>query len=64
MNAIETIRTKLQPMSRIQREAIATSSGVPFETLQKIAIGATENPRYATVEKLLAAINTKKQKAA
>lgn len=53
MNAISTLRAKLSPLSRIEREAIAAASGVPFDTVQKIAIGATENPRYETAEKLI-----------
>ncbi|MAC14249.1 MAG: Cro/Cl family transcriptional regulator [Alcanivorax sp.] len=34
-------------------QAIADESGVPYFTLSKIASGATENPRWKTLEKLL-----------
>ena len=45
-------------VSELQRrkgswEQIAIVTGVPYETLAKIARGVVKNPRFRTVEKLL-----------
>jgi hypothetical protein len=53
MNPIQTIEEKLFAMSRVGREIVASESGVPLDTVQKIAIGATRNPRFDTAKRLI-----------
>lgn len=52
MDTLKTLQQVLGAMTQAQRKAIGHKAGVPFETAQKIAIGATKNPRFETVEKL------------
>lgn len=52
MNLANDIRARLKPMSYEERDAVAKATGVPFSTVQKIAIGQTEDPRVSTVEAL------------
>ena len=45
----DAVREALQPLSRQQLIRLASLSGVPFTTLQKIARGETADPRLDTV---------------
>jgi len=47
-NLITPIREYLQAMTQAERKSFAKSAGLPFPTLQKIAIGETVDPRLAT----------------
>ncbi len=48
------LRSELGDAPRPEIEAIADEMGVPRGTLRKIVSGATENPRYSTVERIRA----------
>jgi hypothetical protein len=48
------ILRRLSGLNREDLRHIADSSGVPFDTLLKIANGETKNPRVLTVEPLVA----------
>lgn len=58
MNVVETLSARLKAMTTAERQRVAEASGVPFPTVQKIAIGQTRNPRFNTVNALQVAINS------
>lgn len=54
MDILSQVRADLKGASIARQEEVARAAGVPWATLRKIIDGATENPRYATVERLRA----------
>lgn len=54
MNTLKLIQNKLAKIAISDLEGVAQKTGVPFGTLHKIKYGQTLNPRYETVEKLVA----------
>jgi transcriptional regulator with XRE-family HTH domain len=56
-STIERIAAALLAMPRADWEALATRSGVPRSTIEKIAYGITSNPSFDTIERLSGALN-------
>lgn len=56
MSKIDEIATALQRMTQNERRLLGEKVGVPFDTLQKIAIGQTRNPRVETFLRLSEAL--------
>lgn len=52
MNELEFVRIELMAIGRAGWAEVSESTGVPFQTLSKVAYGHTENPRYLTVRGL------------
>ena len=53
MEQIETIRAYLKAMTQAERREVAESLDIPFETLQKFAIGSVQEPRLSAYLKLV-----------
>lgn len=63
MSDFEYIRQRLpRANERLELEAVAKGSGVPYHTLLKIANGATEDPRTSTVNRLVIYFRAKESK--
>jgi hypothetical protein len=45
---IDRIAEWLRALSQSERRAVGLKAGVPFDTLQKVAMKTTRNPRLAT----------------
>ncbi len=43
------VRDRLRTMTRVQLQALADKTGIPFHTILKIQLGTTDNPRLETV---------------
>lgn len=52
---LEAIRTVMQRQG-MTSERLSAASGVPKSTIDKIASGATDNPRYRSLQKLVDAL--------
>lgn len=52
---LEVIRTLMQRQG-MTSDMLAESSGVPKSTIDKIASGATDNPRYLSLRKIVEAL--------
>ena len=52
MSKIDEVATLLQAMTQQERRLLGERIGVPFDTLQKIAIRQTRNPRVETFLRL------------
>lgn len=48
LDLIEPIQVRLSEMTQAQRRDVAHVTGVPFATVQKIAIAATRDPQVST----------------
>lgn len=60
MSAIhDSVVSELREMSCAQREEFARAHGIPLGTLEKIAYGATPNPRIKTVEAIATGLGIK-----
>ena len=57
MRTVAEIAAALAKMTQHERKALGAEVDVPFETVQKIAIGQTENPRAETYLKLCQALD-------
>jgi transcriptional regulator with XRE-family HTH domain len=61
MPTIEEIAVALQGMTQEERRQLGDRVGVPFDTLQKIALRQTLNPRVQTFLRLSEAISNRVQ---
>lgn len=52
---LEVIRTVMQRQG-VTSDMLSAMSGVPKSTIDKIASGATDNPRYKSLQKLVKAL--------
>lgn len=52
---LEVIRSVMQ-RNRITSDMLSAMSGVPKSTIDKIASGATDNPRYKSLQRLVEAL--------
>lgn len=52
---LEVIRTVMQRQG-VTSDMLSAMSGVPKSTIDKIASGATDNPRYKSLQKLMDAL--------
>ena len=52
---LEVIRTVMQRQG-VTSDMLSQMSGVPKSTIDKIASGATDNPRYKSLQKLVVAL--------
>jgi len=52
---LEVIRTVMQKQG-VTSDMLSQMSGVPKSTIDKIASGATDNPRYKSLQKLVEAL--------
>lgn len=52
MDILQTVRADLQGATLVRQREVAVAIGIPWSTLRKIVDGATNNPRYDTVEQL------------
>lgn len=59
MPTIEEIATALQGMTQHERRLLGEQIGVPFDTLQKIALRQTRNPRVQTFLRLSEALSNR-----
>ena len=59
MPTIEEIAVALQGMTQEERRQLGSRVGVPFDTLQKIALRQTRNPRVETFLRLSEAISNR-----
>lgn len=59
MPTIEEIATALRGMTQEQRRQLGEQVGVPFDTIQKIALRQTRNPRVGTFVRLVEALNNR-----
>jgi len=57
MPTVEQIVVALQGMTQDERRRLGESVGVPFDTVQKIALRQTRNPRVETFLRLCEAIS-------
>ena len=57
------IRRRILPMTQAQLRALQALSGVPFDTLMKIRLGAVQNPGIETVRKFVGHIREAKRQA-
>lgn len=59
MQTIEQVVVALQGMTQEERRLLGESVGVPFDTVQKIALRQTRNPRVETFLRLCEAISNR-----
>jgi transcriptional regulator with XRE-family HTH domain len=61
MPTVEELASALSGMTQAQRRQLGERCGVPFDTLQKIALRQTRNPRISTYQRLATALRTKRR---